>query len=452
MIGATLFSGIGAPEIAMPHWRWAWSAEIEKIQSAVLKKRQPNSINLGDVSAQDFTTRAAEIARPDVIVFGSPCQSFSVAGRRLGMDDPRGNLTLTAVGILERLRPRWFVMENVPDLLSSWSGAEECGTEPRSIRETIESSDFAACLGAMDDIRYHVAWAVLDAQFFKLAQRRERLVLVGCDRDWRGPAAVLFDPESLCGDRPARRQAGEGVAGTVSARTSGGGGLGTDFDLGGGLVADGHELAPCLTGSGRGVARVGDPRGQDPVVAVEIAGTVSAKWAKGTGGPAGDECQNLIALAGDNKTGGHRPPGSLVETAESLIAFSAKDSGSDATRDLSPPLRSGSFVNSHAGGGIMPAIAYDLRNGTGSEVAQTLQAGGLGTDRPILLARVRRLTPRECERLQGFEDDYTLIKIGRRWTSDSARYRMLGNTMPVPVMRWVLMRIETVDALLFGGV
>src|SRR5262245_42902125 len=124
MIAATLFSGIGAPECAMPHWRWAWSAEIEKFPAAVMAARHPGSINLGDVTAHDFADRAAAIARPDVLVFGSPCQSYSVAGKRLGLDDPRGNLALVALGIVARVKPRWFVFENVPGLLSSSDGRD----------------------------------------------------------------------------------------------------------------------------------------------------------------------------------------------------------------------------------------------------------------------------------------------------------------------------------------
>lgn len=124
MTAATLFSGIGAPETAMPHWRWPWHAEIEKFPAAVLAARHPESINLGDVSADDFADRAAATARPDVLVFGSPCQSFSVAGKRLGLDDPRGNLALVALRVVGRLRPGWFVFENVPGLLSSDGGRD----------------------------------------------------------------------------------------------------------------------------------------------------------------------------------------------------------------------------------------------------------------------------------------------------------------------------------------
>ena len=191
---ATLFSGIGAPETAMPHWRWPWHAEIEKFPCAVLAQRHPNSINLGDVTANEFTARAADIAKPSVLIFGSPCQSFSVAGKRLGMDDARGNLALCALGIVDRLKPGWFVFENVPGLLSS-----------------AEGRDFGLFLRTVDELGYSLAWTVLDAQYFGVAQRRARVFAVGYIGDWRGPAAVLFEPEGLRGYHPPRRETGKSL-------------------------------------------------------------------------------------------------------------------------------------------------------------------------------------------------------------------------------------------------
>ena len=445
MIAATLFSGIGAPECAMPHWRWAWCAEIEKFSSAVLKVRHPQSVNLGDVTADDFCERAAAIAKPDVLVFGSPCQSFSVAGRRLGLDDPRGNLALVALGIVARLAPTWFVFENVPGLLSSADG-----------------SDFGLFLRAVDDIGYSGAWASLDAQHFNVAQRRERLFFVGHSGDWRYPAAVLLEPESVCGDHPPRREARQRPAGCLEACAKGT--FGTDFMCDGGLVA--------------------------------------ADLRNGTLDDVGHN-------VGEDGTGRDAP---LVP-----MAFSSKDCGADAISDLAPTLRAGTHDRSHAnagvppaiafqsnagsrggdvhselcptlrvqkdGGGGMPAVAVALRGRAAelSEVPSALLASQGGGDKAHVLtgfqtrgsnidigdiagtfgsnadrasgsapmlqvsSAVRRLTPRECERLQAFSDDYTLIAYRNKPAPDGNRYKALGNSMCVNVVRWILTRIELME-------
>ena len=223
MIGATLFSGIGSPETAMPKWSWAWCAENEKFPSAVLAARHASIPNLGNVKAHDFIARALASGRPDVVVFGSPCQDFSIAGRRRGMAGERGELTLYALGVVARLEPRWFVVENVTGLLSSDDGR-----------------DFDFFLRTVDDLGYSGAWASLDAQWFGLAQRRMRLFFVGHIGDWRSAATVLLEPESLCGDFAPSRSPGEGNT---------------------------HDVASCLGASGRGFERAGETRGQDPVVA-----------------------------------------------------------------------------------------------------------------------------------------------------------------------------------------
>jgi DNA (cytosine-5)-methyltransferase 1 len=245
MTGATLFSGIHAPECAAPEIDWKFCAEIEAFPSAVGAARHPLVPNLGDVTAADFIGRARAILNGstlDVLVFGSPCQGFSVAGKRLGLDDPRSNLALHALRIVRDLAPAWFVFENVPGLFSTWSGAPDdpAAVDVESaggslVREFIESADFAEFIQRISDIGYCGAWTVLDAQHFGVAQRRERVFFVGHSGDWRGPAAVLLEPESLCGDPPTREKTGQGPAGSLAARTRGGGGLGTDFDLGGGL-------------------------------------------------------------------------------------------------------------------------------------------------------------------------------------------------------------------------
>lgn len=161
MVAASLFSGIGAPEQARPDWQWLWHAEIEPFPAAVLAARHPGSVNLGDVSADDFAERAERAGRPDVLVFGSPCQSFSVAGKRLGLSDPRGNLALVALRIIERLKPHYFVFENVPGLVSSDNG-----------------NDLRIFCDTVAEIGYYIDIDILDAQEFGLAQRRERVFAV----------------------------------------------------------------------------------------------------------------------------------------------------------------------------------------------------------------------------------------------------------------------------------
>ena len=320
MRAASLFSGIGAPEQARPDWRWLWSAEIEPFASAVLAARHPHSTNLGDVTADDFAERALAIGRPDIVVFGSPCQSFSVAGRRLGLGDARGNLALVALAVVRAVRPHWFVFENVPGLLSSEGG-----------------QDFATFLEAVADIGYFGAWRVLDAQYFGLAQRRERLFFVGCAGDWRGPAAVLFERESLQGHPAPSRGEGQGAARPLAAGSPGGSGYRNDADTADSLIAN---------------------------------------------------CLNA-----------HGGAGRMDGESETFVTSTLTSNG-------------------------------DAHSGFRDETGLAPVIGG-----------VRRLTPKEAERLQGFPDDYTAVSYRGKPAADGPRYRALGNSMAVPVLRWLLTRI-----------
>lgn len=502
MIAASMFSGIGAPEQAMPGWDWIWHAEIENFPNTVMAERHPQSVNLGDVNAEDFIERAKERGQANVLVFGSPCQSFSVAGERLGLDDARGNLAIIALGIIDRLKPRWFAFENVPGLFSSYSGSEREESEVGKGAiggwlEGEENRDFATFLSRVYDIGYHGAWTVLDAQYFGLAQRRERLFFVGHSRDWRGPAAVLFEPEGLCGYHPPRRAERERVAPTIEARANAGGaGWGTDFLAGGGMAAfDERKITAPNDGS-----TIGDLSPSIDQRPPAISGAVSRKWEKGAGGAAGDECYNLVAFDEtqithpENRSRPDDRSPQLAATARPpTIAFSGKDYGADAG-EIAPTLRSMGHAESHANGGGQVAVAFQTRiarNGRGqpTEIAPSLNGADAGatsdmrpcvatfkpshytrgkdgapaeqcppltkeTDKgdqdPVLLdgAAVRRLTPRECERLQGYPDDYTLVTYRGKPAADGPRYKALGNSMAVPVIKWILNRIETVDALL----
>jgi len=208
-------SGIEAATAASRHlaWKPIGFAEIDPFCCALLKHHYPDVPNYGD-----FTKIETIAPTPDALVGGTPCQDFSVAGLRAGLAGGRGNLTLEFIKLAGRLRTRWLLWENVPGVLSIDDGRA-----------------FAAFLGGLADCGYGFAYRVLDAQYFGVPQRRRRVFVVGYFGDWRPAAAVLFERESLQGNPAPSRKAGERTAGTISARTEGGGGLGTDFDLGGGL-------------------------------------------------------------------------------------------------------------------------------------------------------------------------------------------------------------------------
>jgi DNA (cytosine-5)-methyltransferase 1 len=223
----------------MPDVEWIWCAEIEKFPSAVLAQRHPGSNNLGDITAPDFIQRALAFGPLDVLVAGTPCQAFSIAGNRGSLDDERGNLTLRFVEIVDAIQPRTVLWENVPGVLSTKDNAFGCflGALAGSGAALVPNKKqrWTDC-GVVDGPKRRVAWRILDAQWFGVAQRRERVFVVASARNESHPAKVLFDSKGMLGNTAPSREAGERTAGTLSARTQGGGGLGTDFEIGGGLV------------------------------------------------------------------------------------------------------------------------------------------------------------------------------------------------------------------------
>ena len=393
----------------MPEWNWLWHAEIEPFPLAVMAARHPHSFNLGDVTAPDFVARARAIGVPDVLVFGSPCQSFSVAGKRLGLDDPRGNLALIALRIVRELGVPWFCFENVPGLFSSWSGDSDNGEQ---------TSDFAGFLHAVGDIGYGGAWSVLDAQFFGLAQRRKRVFFVGrAGADWRGPAAVLLESDRLCGDSPTRGAAGQDVTGTLASRTRSGGGYGPETEcpvipveaFGGGNTAGAIEVATTIT------TKCGQR--QD----FEADTFIMAHTLRGDGFDASED-----------GTGRGTP---LVPVVANTLC-----SGGKGARG---------FINSpdHT---FVPMAFHENQRAevTLNESTGALNSGGgkPGQGYPAVLAHgVRRLMPVECERLQGFKDGHSAITYRGKPAADGPRYRAVGNSMAVPVVRWILERIQQVD-------
>jgi len=368
-------SGISAPTAAWKPlgWQALCYAEIEAAPRAVLAHHYPDVPLVGD-----FTQiKGNEYGPVDLLVGGTPCQSFSIAGLRGGLDDERGNLALEYLRLADRARPRWLVWENVPGVLSSGGGR-----------------DFGAILGGLAELGYGFAYRVLDAQHFGVPQRRRRVFVVGYLGDWRRAAAVLFERHGLSGHSAPRREKGQNAP-TIPSRSTGGGGLGTDFDCDGGLIA--HTLR----GEGFDASEDGTGRGT-PLVPVAFDPTQITSATNRSNTRPGDTCYTLAK-------GAHAPAIAFSEIAACRL--------------------------SATGAGFL----------TGNE-QMSIEQNVAGVSTPSGL-KVRRLTPRECERLQGFPDDFTLVPYRNRMMADGPRYKMLGNSMAVPVMRWIGERIAKVDAL-----
>jgi len=437
VIFRSVCSGIEAATVAWHPlgWRADAFAEIEPFPSALLAHHYPNTPNLGDMTKY----RDWPDATFDVLVGGTPCQSFSVAGLRKGLADPRGNLALVYLGILDRYRPRWMVWENVPGVLSSWSDDPDSPAQDDGHGYEIakQRNDFDCFLGGLAQLGYGFAYRVLDAQYIRVdgfaravPQRRRRVFVVGYLGDWRRAAAVLFERDSLSGHSAPRREAGQGTAPTLSTRTKGGGGLGTDFDCDGGLVSlnDLGGVSHALTAKHSATGRY-DPNGE----------TFVAHSLRGGGFDASED-----------GTGRGTP---IVPVAQG-VALRGRDEGATAelTGDVMTALRTG------GGGGdkphvLAPTIAYRTTGNDGAYETGDVSACMNTASDPNQITllqnwRVRRLTPVECERLMGFPDDYTAIPYRGKIAADGPRYKALGNSMAVNCMRWIGRRIEMVEAII----
>jgi DNA (cytosine-5)-methyltransferase 1 len=369
-------SGVEAATVAWHHmgWQAAGFSEIEKFPSEVLAHHYPTVTNFGDMTKYKEWNLNDPIG---LLVGGTPCQSFSVAGLRKGLDDPRGNLALTYLGILDHFRPKWCVWENVPGVLSSGGGR-----------------DFGAFLGALGELGYGWAYRVLDAQNFGVAQRRRRVFVVGHLGDWKPAAEVLFESESLRGDikkgRSEKQNTTRGfipsVANTLQTTCN-------DYSR-----ADGFNMI-AFENSRRDTLRFFD----------NVSNTLQAAAGSGGGNVPCVAIQgNLI---GRDKGG---PQGIGVSGSETMYTLTKADVHGVAF----------GWQNSSHQGMSVDTISPTLDK---SKTPATLQN-----------MAVRRLTPVECERLQGFPDNYTNIPKA----ADGNRYKALGNSMAVPVMRWIGERIN----------
>ena len=248
----SIFSGIEAASVAWGPLKWTplLFSEIDEFPSAVLKERFPNVPNLGDITKINWKEAVRDFGKPDLVVGGSPCQSFSIAGSRTGLDGASG-LMWEYVRCVREVKPDWILWENVPGTLSSSNG-----------------EDFRCLLEALDALGYGLAWRVLDAQFFGVAQRRERLFLVGRLGDPDGPCEVLFESESLRWDTPTSREKRKELA----------------AGAGGSADAASGALNQCGTGEGMNIqTSVLCMAGQQPnsMVSGEICGTLTAHEARG---------------------------------------------------------------------------------------------------------------------------------------------------------------------------
>jgi DNA (cytosine-5)-methyltransferase 1 len=329
--------------------RLARLAAIKAIR-AIPEAINPTTPNLGDMTRfQEWPDYAI-----DLLVGGTPCQGFSVAGFREGLADPRSNLMLTYLAIAAKYRTKWLVWENVPGALS-----------------TNEGRDFGALLWGLGQLGYGVAYRIFDAQYgrssnlpFAVPQRRRRVFVVGYLGDWRRAAAVLFDAQSLRGDSPPGRRSGQRIATALTASAARRGGVDDRGDGGGNLIP-------------------------------EVASTLPA---------------------GANSTGGDRQPGTSAETAATML---------------------------------IPEVANPLTARMVKGVNTTMDEGQTMIGEAAFPDwRVRRLTPRECCRLQGFPDDYlSQVTYRGKAPADGPMYKALGNSMPVNIMEIIGERIALVDAI-----
>lgn len=484
-------SGIESASVAWHPLGWsaAWLSEIERFPAQVLAHHYPAVPNLGDMRTISRRVLTGEVEAPDVLVGGTPCQAFSIAGLREGLSDERGQLTISYVRLFDAIdfirrragkRAAIACWENVPGVLSSKDNAFGCflaGLAGEDV-ELVPPGKKWANAGCVFGPTRTVAWRVLDAQYFGVAQRRKRVFVVASARKDCDPAKILFEFDGMRRDSAPSREAGQETAGTLASRTGAGGFPGTDGAcsgylqaFGGGNTGGAIDVATCLTTSGQrldfdtetfaiqaGALRTNPNSGSDGIgVQSGIAYTIEAR------AEVQAVCIHADAIA---RTGEAVTPSADAEgrvrlrnpgigiiddgTAYNLMA-TGQPHAVCVTGDITHTLKAEGFDASEDGTGrgqpIVPAYSVALRGREGGataelgdEVAGCLRASSGGGDKPHVLTTmaVRRLMPMECERLQAFHDGYT----GIPGAADGPRYKALGNSMCVNVMAWIGRRIQ----------
>lgn len=451
----SLFDGIGAVHAAWQSLGWTCvaTAEIDAFPAAVVEHHH-GFPNLGDVT-QITDAQIAALGPIDLVVGGSPCQDLSVAGKRKGMAGARSGLFYDQLRIFHAARThcgaRLLLWENVPGAFSTHAGRDfACVVGAMAGCEIVAPADGWRSEGVAVGANGLVEWCVLDAQWFGVAQRRRRVFAVLDVGAWADRAPILLEPESLRGDSAPRRETWEGVAGSIAARTRGGGGLGTDFECDGGLIPSTGDLSHCLNAGGMGrqdyetktlvthslradgfdASEDGTGRGT-PLVPVDVM-TLAIR---GRG-----DSHDLEVRQDGTANAILTPNGGRGGIGVGAIAFDPQGAGKQSSLGASE----------HGTGALgttkTPAVAFAQNQ---RDEVRTMDVAGALAGEPGMKQQtyahvgmqVRRLTPRECERLQGFPDDYTAIQVRGKPAADGPRYKALGNSMAVPVMRWIGERI-----------
>lgn len=398
----SVFSGIEAATVAWEPLGWEPVAfcEIDAFPSAVLAHRFPNVPNLGDITKVDWRKYRGEI---DIIVGGSPCQSFSVAGKREGLAGESG-LMFEYIRAVQEIMPRYFIWENVPGALSSEKGAA-----------------FGQLLREMDALGYGLAWRILDAQFFNVAQRRERVFLVGCLGDPERAAEILFEQESLCWDYPSSREKRKSLAAAVERGVGSGCDCLTPWDCQSKRIYTKDAAWPSLYAGDGG-------RNQAVAYTLKIRGGCD-------GGGKG-------ALVQDDMSATLSTSNAQTLFQPVMTQYGCEIAGTLMARHDSSPC-------TDRGQNVICIADDNAKAATDENMCGSLKVGGSA---PIVTSDyiVRRLTPVECERLQGFPDGWTNIEWKGKNAPDGLRYKALGNSMAVPVMRWIGQRIDMADTLVRG--
>ncbi|MFV7184715.1 phage N-6-adenine-methyltransferase [Citrobacter cronae] len=412
-------------------WKPAWFSEIEPFPSAVLAHHWPEVTNLGDMTKIADAVRAGEVEAPDVLVGGTPCQAFSIAGLREGLSDDRGQLTLSYVELAnaidakrrERGEPESIIAwENVPGVLSSKDNAfgfflAGLAGESSELQPAGGKWTHAGCVSGPERV---IAWRVLDAQFFGVAQRRRRVFVVASARKGFDPAAVLFELDSVRRDSAPRRESQPEIARDAGERTK----VGSHWD-------NPTNPHPTLNQSNN-IGGIG--ASNQELFSQRGSGLVSDSYS--------DVSRTLLAKEND----------STAEDLETYVVHGTQDP--DINRELAHTLgRNNGQENAIVTEPFTLAIrgrsegsTVEVRNDGTANALLTPNGGraGMGVGAIGWGMQVRRLTPIECERLQGFPDNHTLIGWRGKDADecpDGPRYKAIGNSMAVPVMRWIGERI-----------